>query len=148
MRIIALLITFVCSLASPTAEAAENSQLPVAIQGYSVVSYFTEGEPQLGSVDFAVEYEGKNYLFTNKAQQALFESDPKRYKPRYESCPFSLTLGMKLPLDPLNFKIVGGYLLLFHKSDNADGLVEWEKSGLSHEELLERADKSFTLLTF
>ncbi len=148
MRIIALLAILACWLVFPIAAAAEKSQLPVAIQGYSVVSYFTQGEPQLGSTDFAVEYEGKNYLFTNEAQQALFESDPKRYKPRYESCPFSLTLGMKLPLDPLNFKIVGGYLLLFHKSDKMDGLEGWQKSGLSHEELLERADKSFTLLTF
>lgn len=55
---------------------------------------------------------------------------------------------MTLPLKPLNFKIVGGYLLLFHKSETKDGLAGWEKSGLSHEELLERADKSFKLLGF
>lgn len=57
-------------------------------------------------------------------------------------------MGMTLPLKPLNFKIVGGYLLLFHKSETKDGLAGWEKSGLSHEELLERADKSFKLLGF
>ena len=121
---------------------------PVAISGYSVISYFTVGQAERGSEEFSVVHEGKRYLFTNEEQQARFEADPERYRPRYELCPYSLALGHKLPLDPTNFQIVGGYLLLFHKSDEVDGLAEFKSSGLSEEELLQRADKSYTLLRF
>ena len=119
-----------------------------AIGGYSPVSYFTEGKPEQGSAEFAVTHEGKTYHLTNAAQVSLFNQNPDKYRPRYETCPFSLTLGQQKPLDPTNFQILGGYLLLFHKSDMMDGLAAFKESGLTEEELIQRADKEYVLLRF
>ncbi|MEM8767950.1 MAG: hypothetical protein AAGE43_10925, partial [Pseudomonadota bacterium] len=100
-------LTFVISAAQTF---AKDEAPPVALEGYSVVSYFTAGRPVQGSPFHAVDHDGRRYLFTDAEEQALFEADPDRYLPRYEICPFSLTMGQRLPLDPQNFRIVGGYL--------------------------------------
>ena len=119
-----------------------------AIDGYSPVSYFTVGTPEKGSEQFSVEYGGKTYFLTNAEQVDLFKQNPDKYRPRYETCPYSLTLGQQKPLDPTNFQILGGYLLLFHKSDMMDGLAAFKESGLSEAQLIERADKQYVLLRF
>ena len=120
----------------------------VAIGGYSPVAYFTEGRALLGDVEFSVSHGGKTYFMRNAAEAERFRADPDRYVPRYNVCPYSLAHGKQLPIDPTNFRIVGGYLLLFHKSEMADGLAAFKASGLTDDELIERADKAFTLLRF
>ncbi len=137
-----------CWLSVTPAQAQSIDTRPVAFEGYSLVSYFTEGVAEQGSTEFFVDHGDSRYLFTSADQAAAFRDHPERYLPRYESCPFSLTLGKKVPLDPTNFRIVGGHLLLFHRSDNVDGLVEWDRSELSDAELMRRADKAYTLLRF
>ena len=119
-----------------------------AIGGYSPVSYFTAGQPEVGSAEFAVEHDGNTYYLTSAEQVELFAQNPDKYRPRYEACPYSLTLGERKPLDPTNFQIVGGYLLLFHRSDMMDGLAAFKDSGLTDQELIERADKEYVLLRF
>ena len=119
-----------------------------AIGGYSPVSYFTVGKPELGNQDFAVQHKGKTYFLTSADQVATFNQNPDRYRPRHPSCPYSLAFGMVLPLDPTNFKIVGDSLLLFHRSEEKDALLEWNDSELSEEELLKRADSNLFLVEF
>ncbi len=118
------------------------------IGGYSPVSYFTENKAELGSADFAVAHDGRVYYLTSQAQVELFEANPERYRPRYDVCPFSLTTGKRRALDPTNFKVIGDTLLLFHKSPGVDGLAGWNASGLTDQQLLDRADKQFVLLRF
>ena len=119
-----------------------------AIQGYSPVSYFTENRAEKGSPEFAVSHNGKIYYLTSAEQVALFNEQPEKYKPRWGYCPYSLSLGKRLPLDPQHFKIVGETLLLFHKSEDLDGQALWESSPVSEQELLDRADHHFKLLEF
>jgi len=118
------------------------------IDGYSPVSYFTEGKAERGSVEFAVSHNGTVYYLTSEDQVALFNENPDRYKPRYETCSFSLASGMKKSLDPTNFKVIGDTLLLFHKSGEVDGLEAWHSSPLTDQELLDLADSQVTLLRF
>ncbi len=141
------LATLLASLLSLTASVSAHAA-DVAIGGYSPVAYFTEGEALPGSEAHSVTHAGKTYHLRNAEEVALFNENPDQYVPRYEICPYSLAHGDKLPLDPTNFQIVGGYLLLFHKSEEADGLAAFRSSGLSEQELLDRADKQFTLLRF
>lgn len=118
------------------------------IDGYSPVSYFTESKAERGSVEFAVSHNGIVFYLTSEDQVALFNEDPNRYRPRYDTCPFSLTAGMKRELDPTNFKVIGDTLLLFHKADGIDGLEAWHSSPLSDDELIDLADSQVTLLRF
>ena len=124
-----------------------GAQAP-AIGGYSPVSYFTENKAERGSAEFAVEHDGRVYYLTSDEQITLFREDPDKYRPRYTACPYSLAYGMVLPLDPTNFKIIGDTLLLFHRSEEKDALLEWNSSELGEEELLRRADANLWRVEF
>lgn len=119
-----------------------------AIGGYSPVSYFTKNIAEQGSVEFAVQFEGDTYYLASAEQVALFTKEPTKYHPKYKVCPYSLALGGAVPLDPTNFKIVGGQLLLFHKTEESDGLKQWNESPVDEQTLIELADKEYILLRF
>ena len=53
-----------------------------------------------------------------------------------------------MPLDPTNFKVVGDYLLLFHRNGEADGLKMWNQSPVDEQTQLERADYYYKLFEF
>ncbi len=126
----------------------ESQSLPIAIEGYSLVSYFTKGIAEKGSSEYSASSSDFVYHFTSVEQVALFKANPKKYKPKYKICPYSLARGMTLPLDPTNFKVIGDNLLLFHKSDAMDGLQLWNNAEESEEELFKLANKQYTLLKF
>ncbi len=143
-----LAVLAVLSTADAVAQHRGASSVEPAIGGYSPVSYFTENRAERGSEEFAVEYEGKVYFLTSEEQVELFAENPERYRPRYSVCPYSLASGMVLPLDPTNFKIVGDHLLLFHKTEEKDALLEYDASDLDIDELLRRADANLFLIEF
>lgn len=122
--------------------------IPPSLGGYSPVSYFTVGVPELGDPEFAVTHRGKRYFLTSEEQVELFEKQPDKYRPRHEACTYSLALGMVRPLNPTKFKIVDGSLLLFHVDENKDALFEWNNSSLSEQELLRKADNNLFLVKF
>jgi len=127
---------------------AQNTAAPgasPAIGGYSPVSYFTKNKAELGSPEFAVEHDGTVYYLMSQEQVEIFEKNPNKYRPRHRSCSYSLALGKILPLDPTNFKIVGDNLLLFHLSDDENGLQLWNDSKISEDELMRRADANANL---
>lgn len=128
--------------------AVGDESAPVAISGYSPVSYFTEGRAERGSPEFSVAHDDETYYLTSREQVELFRADPDRYRPRHRACAYSLALGRVTPLDPTNFKIVGDTLLLFHRSEEKDGLLEWNESDISEAELLRRADANVFLIEF
>ncbi len=130
---------------------AQNAGTPAAtpaIGGYSPVSYFTKNKAELGSPEFAVEHDGTVYHLASQEQVEIFKKNPNKYRPRYRSCPYSLVFGKILPLDPTNFKIVGDNLLLFHLSDEENGLQLWNDSEISEDELMRRADANLFRLRF
>ncbi len=140
LGLIAVCVMCISRVFAQDAPAADPS-----IGGYSPVSYFTKSTAELGSPEFAVEHEGAIYFLTSAEQVKLFEQEPDKYRPLHKSCPYSLALGMVTPLDPTNFKVIGGSLLLFHKSEEKDALFEWNNSELSEEELLRRAEANANL---
>ena len=145
-----LLLFAVSLLAHEAARAGEPAGVPgLAIDGYSPVSYFTKGVAEQGSADHAVQTaDGMTYYLASAEQAALFRANPEKYRPRYRYCPFGLVYGKKLPLDPTNFRIVAGHLLLFHRSaEQGDGLAAWKNEQLTDSELLQRADGAYRLLT-
>lgn len=128
---------------------AEDSEPLLAIEGYSPVSYFEEGHPERGSPEHAAVYNERTYHFTSEEQLARFEADPERYAPLFpDHCPYSLALGRQARIDPTRYKIVDGHLLLFHYSEEMDGLKAWENHEDSERELLERANGQYTIFRF
>jgi len=130
---------------SVLAQNAGTSGTTPAIGGYSPVSYFTKNKAEPGSPEFAVEHDGNVYYLVSQEQVEIFEKNPSKYRPWHRSCPYSLAFGKILPLDPTNFKIVGDKLLLFHLSDDENGLQLWNDSKVSEDELMRRADATANL---
>lgn len=146
-KLITLAILAITAMTALNAQA-ESPMTKPSIEGYSPVSYFTTGKAEVGSAEFAVEHKDHTYYLTSAEQVALFNENPDRYRPRHNSCAYSLAYGKVRPLDPTNFKIIDDTLLLFHRSDKVDALVAWNESTLSEEELLERADSNLFLVKF
>lgn len=134
-------------------EQQDSSTLAPAIQGYSPVSYFTKNVAEKGSQKFMVEHKGKTYYMASARQVETFKQNPEKYIPLFGGfCPYSLTLGRQVAIDPTNFKIVDDALLLFHNSEELDGLKLWNKESnhqyLRERKLLERAKNNLLRLKF
>lgn len=150
---IILLVLLVTAL--PT--HASNHEIPEpgqpALEGYSPVSYHEKGHPEMGSSKYRSTYEGNVYWFTSAGQKEAFDKAPAAYAPTFpRSCPYNLTQGRLETVDPTNFKIVDGQLLLFHRSPEQDGRQRWEESvvqnRITEKELLRRAKSNFIDLKF
>lgn len=111
----------------------------VALDGYSPVSYFSEGRAEPGDPAFQVEHEGVIYYLTSAAQLKMFKEQPEKYVPAFGGwCAFGMSVEDKFPVDPTNFKIVDGRLLLFLKNPRVDAKALWDKS--DERSLLPKAD--------
>lgn len=148
VQTVTLIMVALVLASAMTAAWAEEINPPLAIDGYSPVSYYDPGVPEKGSAEFSTAYNGRTYWFTSAEQLERFQSDPERFEPLFpDHCPYNLALGRAAEIDPTHFKIVDGNLLLFHRSEEMDGLEQWENHG-DEEELLERAKGQYTLFRF
>lgn len=117
----------------------------VAIDGYSPVSYFTQGRAVRGSAEFAVVHGGKTYHLTSEDEQRLFVNNPDRYLPEYDGwCALGIAVNQYFPIDPENFKIVDGRLLLFLNSPEEDALQIWNDG--DEAQLLRDADTNWVTM--
>lgn len=84
-----------------------------AVNGYDVVSYFTQAAPVMGLETITAEHNGATWWFASEADRALFLADPARYAPAYDGhCAFALADGRKVRSDPLAWQVVDGRLYL------------------------------------
>lgn len=104
---------------------AEN----VALDGYDVVSYFTEYKAQKGFSTFTHEHDGATFYFAKAEHRDAFAESPETYLPKYGGfCAFGISAAKrKLPVDPNVFKIVNGDLYLFYNGPIRGG-SEWLNS--------------------
>jgi YHS domain-containing protein len=151
--LIALAMTACTSVAAPPADPVRNNPDGVGIDGYSPVSYFTEGHPERGDPSFSSEYEGVTYYFTNAGQVDLFRNDPARYLPAHGGwCTLMMGgSGRRTPGHPESFVIIDDRLMLFWSGDTEQtrgmGLMNWGRktNGVPDEEreYIARADKQW-----
>lgn len=161
MRSFLLVFSGVVLLAGCTGEPSTYAELSrlgtdgVAIDGYSPVSYFTEGAARQGSPSFAVEHAGVTYWLADASQVAAFEANPDRFQPAHGGwCSLMLTgSGQMTPANPESFKIVDDRLLLFWSGEfdgmAIDGGKNWESKfddATGETALLAKADKSWQKL--
>jgi len=113
-----------CNRAAASSSINQQSD-GVALKGYDVVAYFTEGKPVMGTREFRHEWMGAKWQFANAANRDLFAADPGQYAPQYGGyCAFGVSEGHKAKVDPGVWKIVDGKLYLNY---DAGVGAEWRK---------------------
>lgn len=85
----------------------------VAVGGYDVTAYFTDGKPVKGSKAFSAEYMGANWHFASAANRDKFTADPVQYAPQYGGyCAWAVAQGDTASGDPQLWTLVDGKLYL------------------------------------
>jgi hypothetical protein len=105
---------FLLAAASRPLRAAE---VPLAIQGYDPVAYFSDGKPERGLPEFAHEWDERTYYFSTAAHRDQFIADPVHFAPQFGNyCAMALAKGEVVVANPENWLISDGKLYVFGKS--------------------------------
>ena len=136
----------------PVADAAKSRaylhsyNLPssgIALEGYCPVAYFAVDRAVRGKPEFASSHNDVTYHFVSADAKAAFDADPEKYIPAFGGwCAFGMAVSDKFPVDPTNFKIVDGRLMVFLKNRNVDALELW--NGGDERELIQKAEAHWT----
>jgi YHS domain-containing protein len=96
----------------------------VAIDGYDVVSYFTEPEPQMGVSDYEYVWQGVPWYFASAANRDVFMRHPEIYAPQFGGhCATSLSRGFLSDGKPRLYVIEQMKLYLFYSLANREAFV-------------------------
>lgn len=119
----------------------------VGAAAYDPVSYFPEGgsKPQKGLISITYEHDGVTYRFSSKENKQRFQASPDKYVPAYGGwCAWAIAeMGKRVDVDPLNYEIRNGRLLLFYRDPSLDTRAMWRKDP---EKLHEKAESNWPKL--
>ena len=119
---------FITTLLLFNAAIASNTTQNWALEGYDVVSYFSNAQPLKGKTSIAVEWEGKVYLFSSNENSRMFQRHPRSYLPQYDGwCAYAMAKGKKVAINPKAFVIQENKLYLFYKTKWIDTQQKWLK---------------------
>ena len=109
------LLMFGCGSSEPATGPVFVSE-GVALNGYDPVAYFQQGEPRIGVVAEAVDYNGFTYLFSSTKNKNLFNEDPEKYLPAYGGwCAYAVAeTSTRMAPNPELWQIQDGQLQLFY----------------------------------
>lgn len=97
----------------------------VALSGYDAVSYLSNN-PVKGNPSITVNHGGATYCFASEQNKKAFLGDPAKYLPAYGGwCAYAMASGNKVEIDPMNYKIKDGKILLFYKDWFTDTRAKW-----------------------
>lgn len=136
------LLVFLCSTYLFSQTIDYNTKKGFAIDGYDVVSYFSN-DPKEGKKEFTSQFDGVKYKFSSENNLALFEKRPEKYIPQYGGyCAYAIALKeSKVSINPKTFKIKDGKLYLFYNAWGTNTLALWQKE---NEDLLQnKADENW-----
>ena len=137
-KLVAGLVNVVAALMLASSACAQSGNDRVALRGYDPVAYFTDKRPVLGSAEYQREWDGAVYHFASADHLQLFEANPDRYLPQYNSwCAASVAKGEKVRPNPEYWIVVDGKLYLFGKSIGP-GLMRADPVAMKH-----RADQNW-----
>lgn len=120
-------------LAAGAAAAAHDGQRVLinldkdgmAVQGYDVVAYFTEGKPVKGDPSYRTRHDGAIFQFATKANLDRFLAEPARYEPQFGGyCGYAVSVNRLSPINPEFFQVLDGRLVLQH---NQRALDKWNE---------------------
>ena len=85
----------------------------VAVKGYDVVAYETDGAPVKGRVEFEYRWQAAIWRFATAANRDRFAADPGRFAPQFGGyCSWAVSRGYTADVDPEAWRIVDGKLYL------------------------------------
>ncbi len=100
----------------------------LALEGYCPVTYFVANEARRGKPEHTSTHNGVDYHFASAGAKRTFDRNPEKYVPAYGGwCAFGMAVQNKFPIDPLNFKIVNGRLMVFLRNQKVDALAKWNE---------------------
>lgn len=109
------------TLAAGSAWAAEpvnTNGSPLALGGYDVVAYFTEGKPVAGQAGHEAPWNGARRRFASTDNRQRFLKEPERFAPRYGGyCAYAVSRGYTAPVAPEVWRIVDSKLYLNYSKD-------------------------------
>ena len=112
------LLVFVVLTISAAAQSETFATKAGAIDGYDVVSYFTESKPVVGKKENAYVWEGETWLFSSTNNLEAFKSDPDKYAPQFGGyCAYGVADGHKAKIDPQAWTILNGKLYLNYNKE-------------------------------
>lgn len=101
----------------------------VAMEGYCPVCYIAANKAAKGKPEFSHEHEGVTYWFVSAPVRQMFIDNPTKFQPAYGGwCATGVAMGQRFPVDPTNFKVVDGRIMLFLKNQKVDGVGLWNKN--------------------
>jgi len=84
------------------------------------------------------------YWFVSADVRDMFVADPDKFVPAYGGwCAVGVALNQRFPVDPTNFKVVNGRIMLFLKNQSVDALDLWNQN---EAENLQKADENWKKL--
>jgi YHS domain-containing protein len=90
-----------------------NNKDGLAVKGYDVVAYFTDGRPVKGTANDSYQWQGATWQFASSEHRAAFMREPAKYAPEYGGyCAYAVAQGNIVDIDPKQWKIVDGKLYL------------------------------------
>ena len=112
----------------------------LALEGYCPVAYHAVNKPLRGKPEHSSTYADVTYHFVSADAKKAFDENPEKYVPAFGGwCAFGMAVQDKFPVDPTNFKIVDGRLMLFLRNKNVDALQLWNDG--DEREFVEKAEK-------
>jgi YHS domain-containing protein len=85
----------------------------VAVHGYDVVSYFSDGKPVKGNNEFFYQWNNATWYFASKQHLDVFKADPLKYAPQFGGyCAYGVSENHKAPTQTDAWTIVNGKLYL------------------------------------
>ena len=145
----ALLLALSCCL--PLVSNAKNllnlDRKGVAVQGYDVVAFFTDGKPAKGNPAFSSTHGGSTYHFANAEHKAAFDASPAKFEPQFGGyCAYGVSRGKLVEIDVDAFQIVDGKLLLQYSKGvrndfNKDSAGNLKKADANWPGLVEKKGK-------
>lgn len=126
-------LVLVLTLGVASAQEGRNAQAynladGLALQGYDPVAYFDVGGavPTRGQAEIQAEHGGVTYRFASEENKRAFLADPERYEPAHGGwCSYAMSLGQKIEVDPLAFRVSEGRLFLFVDTDYVEVDSDW-----------------------
>jgi YHS domain-containing protein len=103
-----------------------NQKKGVVLGGTDVVSILNN-KPCEGVEKWSTKHEGLTYYFCSEINKSTFKKNPKKHVPAFGGwCAYALTeKPQKVAINPENYKVVNGKLLLFYNTWGVNTLEKW-----------------------